>query len=1514
MSLYHSSQAKDNCGFGLMAHLDGKQSHGLVETSLTALTRMTHRGAVSADGKTGDGCGLLLQLPSNFFKGLAKELGFTLGKRFAIGQIFFSNDPKKAERSKRILEDELRKETLTIAGWRKVPIDKDICGEVALETLPDIRQVFIQAPPGWTEEDLERRLFIARRRAADKILNDVDYYVVSLSCRVIVYKALVMPKYLNQFYPDLANKNLETAICLFHQRFSTNTAPLWKFAQPFRYLAHNGEINTITGNRNWASARQSKFYSPLLPDLPHLENLVNQTGSDSSSLDNMLEVMLAGGMDIFRALRLLIPPAWAKRRNMDPDLKAFYEFNSMHMEPWDGPAGIVMTDGKQIACTLDRNGLRPARYVITKDRILTVASEIGVWDYDEADVIEKDRVGPGEMLAADTSLGRVWRTNKIDDLLKSRHPYLEWLRENTIRLKSNPRIEKRAAENYINENLQDLPIFEKLFNVSLEECEQVIQVIANDSQEPTSSMGDDTPMAVLSTKSRNLFDYFRQQFAQVTNPPIDPLREASVMSLETCFGREHNVFQETNGLAYRAIIGKPVLNYAKLQQLKALDQEYYQFQSISLNYPADGDLQQAVEDIADKAVELVRDGCVILQLTDRDIQKGKLPVHAVLATGAVHQRLIKEGLRCDTNIVVETATTRDPHQFAVLLGVGATAISPYLALQIINRLSTESKLSIDIVTARKNYLIGINKGLLKILSKMGISTIASYRSAQLFECIGLDQRIVKLCFPNCVSRIGGATFSDLHQAALLNSKKAWLPQHKMLRSGQFKFVHGGEYHSYNPDVVTLLQKAVNSGQFEDYQAYADQVNHRPVAALRDMMKPILADTPLPLDKVENKAAVLKRFDSAGMSIGALSPEAHESLAIAMNTLGGRSNSGEGGEDPARYGTIRNSKIKQVASGRFGVNADYLTSAEVLQIKIAQGAKPGEGGQLPGAKVTLEIARLRNATPGITLISPPPHHDIYSIEDIAQLIFDLKQVNPAALVSVKLVSGPGVGTIAAGVAKAYADMITIAGHDGGTGASPLTSVKYAGTPWELGLSEAHQALIENGLRDKICLQVDGGLKTGLDVIKGAILGADSFGFGTGPMVALGCKFLRICHLNNCATGIATQNHQLREQHYQGLPEKVINYFEFVATEVRDWLAKLGVESLDLLIGRTDLLSLIKGNTQQQKHLDLQVILDSAKRPDLTTGSNPNQAHYQNLKNPPFDKGLMNQKILKDVSGFTADSKVINLSYKIKNYDRSVGATLAGHLAKTKTELNELQVNLSFTGIAGQSFGVWNYPGMNLVLTGDANDYVGKGMSGGSIIVRSPADIQYVASRGAIIGNTCLYGATGGKLFASGQAGERFAVRNSGAVTVVEGLGDHGCEYMTGGAVLVLGPVGENFAAGMTGGVAFVLDIRETLEKNMNPGHVELFSFAEVECDDYTEQLKDLLQQHILATNSPWARKITRNLEHYLDYFKLVVPKVTSQAVPEPSEHDYEPTGSDNNLTAAGAGKIRSLKSVPLRIIK
>ncbi|MCP4273052.1 MAG: glutamate synthase large subunit [Gammaproteobacteria bacterium] len=1463
MSLYHPSQAKDSCGFGLIAQLDGMQNQQLIDTAIGALARMTHRGAVNADGKTGDGCGISIQLSRSFFKPIAASLGLGLNSVFAVGQIFLNPDEKIAKKQRQILEKSLIRETLTILGWREVPIDTSVCGEVALESLPKIEQIYIKAPPGWRHHDMERRLFMARRRAADQI-DDDNFYVVSLSAMMIVYKGLVLPENLATFYPDLADDKMQSAICLFHQRFSTNTAPLWKYCQPFRYLAHNGEINTISGNRSWAKARRRRLFSPLIPDLPQLSHLVNQSGSDSSSLDNMMEVLLAGGMDIFRALRLLVPPAWMKRSNMDPDLRAFYEFNSMHMEPWDGPAGIVMSNGEKVACTLDRNGLRPARYVITKDRVLTVASEVGVWDYNEEDVIEKDRVGPGEMLAADTSTGEVWRTNKIDDMLKSRHPYIEWLRENTIRLRTNRKLEKKIAKHYIEEKLDQLPTFQKLFNLSIEESEQIIKGMADNSQEITSSMGDDTPIAVLSTKSRNLFDYFRQQFAQVTNPPIDPLREKSVMSLETCFGRGHNMFQETNSLAYRAIISMPILNYGKLQQVKALDQKYYNRKVLSLNYPRSESLQDSILKLCSDTVELVEDGCVILHLTDRDISKDTIPIHPALAVGAINHRLIEVGLRLDVNIIVETAACRDPHHFAVLLGLGATAIYPYFAMQVINQLHTNNQLKYNLIESRTNYLAGINKGLLKILSKMGISTITSYRSSCLFEIIGLHQSVMAICFPSMNSRIAGATFEDIHNDTMICHQKAWKPELNIERSGQLKYVHGGEYHCYNPDVVQLLQQAVNSGAQEDYQAFADAVNNRPIANLRDLMQLKLADKPLSEEQIQPASDIVKRFDSAAMSIGALSTEAHESLAIAMNRLGGRSNSGEGGEDPSRFNTERNSKIKQIASGRFGVSARYLVNAEVLQIKIAQGAKPGEGGQLPGGKVTVEIATLRNSTPGVTLISPPPHHDIYSIEDIAQLIFDLKQVNSKAKVSVKLVSGPGVGTIAAGVAKAYADMITISGHDGGTGASPLTSIKYAGTPWELGLAEAHQALIENNLRERIILQVDGGLKTGLDVIKGAILGADSFGFGTGPMVALGCKYLRICHLNNCATGIATQNKILRDEHFKGLPEKVMNYFQFVAAEVQMWLGKLAVASLDDLIGRTDLLTLLPGTTDKQRNLDLSPILQAAKRP--TTGA----AHYMNMSNPPFDEGKLNQQILEDASSkFDYQEKVI-LNYSIKNYDRSVGASIAGYIASQHSP-EDYQLELNFKGIAGQSFGVWNHPGMNLSLQGDANDYVGKGMSGGSISLFPGENVSYIASRCAIIGNTCLYGASGGSLYAAGQAGERFAVRNSGASAVVEGVGDHGCEYMTGGTIVILGPVGENFAAGMTGGIAIILDMNETLEQNTNPENVDILSMSELDCEDEEALLHALLLEHIKKTNSRWAHKIINNFDHYLDSFLLVVPK-------------------------------------------
>jgi len=1469
--LYRPEQAKDSCGFGLIAHQHGEKSHDLISTACKALARMTHRGAIAVDGKTGDGCGVLMQFPKSFFRKVAKDEGFRLGRVFGVGMVFLNSDPEIAARSRKLLKKHIKHETLNVAGWRSVPTNPEVCGQSALESMPCIEQVFVNAPPGWEAHDLERRLFVARRMAAAENMQleqpDEKFYVAAFSNLTAVYKGLVMPENLPEFYPDLKDPRLKSAICLFHQRFSTNTLPNWRFAQPFRFLAHNGEINTIEGNRSWSEARTPKFQTPLLPDLQKIRPLVNQEGSDSSSLDNMLELFLAGGMDVFRAMRILIPPAWQAEPDMSAKLRSFYEFNSMHVEPWDGPAGIVMTNGRVATCNLDRNGLRPARYVITKNDWVTLASEVGVWDYDEADVVEKGRVGPGEMFVVDTQLGNIWRSREIDHALKSRHPYRDWLAENIIRIRSNDEQEETAAQVYMKEASQDLPVFQKLFGISNEEREHVLRVMAENSEEATGSMGDDTPIAVLSRQPRPVYDYFRQQFAQVTNPAIDPLREVSAMSLETLFGREHNIFQETSTQAHRVVLPWPVLNVVKYRKLLELNQRYYRNQRFSLNYDSGEGLQNALNRLCDEVAVSVSDGVVIVVLSDRDIDRNKLPMHAALATGAIHQRLITDGLRCDCNIVVETGTARDSHQFAVLFGLGATAVYPYLAFQVINDLHARGALKGDLLQHRKHYRRGVRKGLLKILSKMGISCVTSYRGAQLFEVIGLGREITDRCCPGAAGSIGGAGFREIEADQQILARSAWNFGQPIIQGGLLKFTWNGEFHAYNPDVVTSLQKAVQSGNKKDYETFARLVNQRQPAALRDLLKLRPAEEPTPIENVEPAKLLFPRFDTAAMSIGALSPEAHEALAIAMNTLGGHSNSGEGGEDPARFNTNRNSRIKQVASGRFGVTAHYLVNADILQIKIAQGAKPGEGGQLPGHKVSAHIAALRHAVPGVTLISPPPHHDIYSIEDLAQLIFDLKQVNPEALVSVKLVAERGVGTIAAGVAKAYADCITIAGHDGGTGASPLTSVKYAGSPWETGLPEAHHALVANGLRERVRLQVDGGLKTGLDVIKGAILGADSFGFGTGPMVALGCKYLRICHLNNCATGIATQDEQLRRDHFHGLPELVMNYFRFIAEEVREHLAYLGFEKLEDIIGRSDLLDKIEPLTDKQRCIDLGPILASAGAAGLKGGG------YQGIRNHPHDQGELNAQIVEVLKDALEKRENADQSFKIHNYDRSVGASFAGEIARHygRDGLKGAQYNLTFTGSAGQSFGVWATRGMHLRLYGDANDYVGKGMSGGWIAISPTQDSDIVAKRSAIMGNTCLYGATGGELYAAGQAGERFAVRNSGATAVVEGVGYHGCEYMTSGVVVVLGRTGANFAAGMTGGRAFVLDIDDNFERRCNPAQVDVTRLNTDQSSSDNELVKSLIERHVAYTGSDWGRRILDNFEHFTLKFRVVEPK-------------------------------------------
>ena len=1453
-----------------MAHMEGEASHRLVRTAIASLARMAHRGGIAADGKTGDGCGLLLQKPDNFFKSLAKEEGWNLGGRYGVGMIFLSPNDALATVAKWAIEEELGQESLTIVAWRDVPVDPEVLGDFALKTLPQIVQVVFNSPFGWGSKDLERRLYMVRRRVEKRVTDDPDFYIASLSNLVIVYKGLCQPVDLPLFFPDLADIRMQSAICLFHQRFSTNTLPRWALAQPFRYLAHNGEINTITGNRQWSRARSYKFRSPLLPDMAEAAPFVNITGSDSSSLDNMLELFLAGGMDLFRAFRLLIPPAWQNHPNMDEDLRAFYDFNSMHMEPWDGPAGIVMSDGRFAACGLDRNGLRPARYVVTKDKLITLASEVGIWDYSPDEVLEKGRVGPGELLVIDTLSGKRWTSWDIDRELKGRHPYKKWMEKCCRTLPSFDQDETLAtgARSFDDERLL---CYQKLFGYTNEELEQVIKVLGETGQEPISSMGDDAPMAVLSTRERSLYDYFRQMFAQVTNPPIDPLREKHVMSLATCIGREQNVFDEAQSHAYRIIFQSPVLVYSDLQQLLQLDQHNYRHVVLDLNYAPELGLKKAIEELSQTARKEVEQGAVLLILSDRHITAESLPVPAAMAVGAVQRTLVENNLRCDANIIVETASCRDPHHFAVLIGMGATAVYPYLAYESLAQLVDGGSMKVTLRKAITNYRQGIDKGLLKILSKMGIATVASYRCAQLFEAVGLADEVTRLCFAGVISRIEGADFADFQEDQQKMARLAWKRAHKPIdRGGLFKYIHGGEYHAYNPDVVQALQKAVRTGQFTDYQCYSTLVNNRPIACLRDLLQLKKDTVPISLDAVEPADNFFGRFDSAAMSIGALGQEAHEALAIGMNRLGGFSNSGEGGEDPNRFGTERVSKIKQVASGRFGVTPHYLMNAEVIQIKMAQGAKPGEGGQLPGHKVTAQIAALRYSVPGVTLISPPPHHDIYSIEDLAQLIFDLKQINPKARISVKLVSEPGVGTIATGVVKAYADLITISGYDGGTGASPLTSVKYAGSPWELGLAETQQALVANGLRHKVQLQVDGGLKTGLDIIKAAILGAESFGFGTGPLIALGCKFLRICHLNNCATGVATQDETLRKEYFAGVPDMVMHYFRFMVQETRMLMAELGIARLTDLIGRTDLLIELPGITAKQEKLVLGSILESVHPP-------PTSSLFFRETNVPDDPGRLNIQIEERFRHEVETMSGGGASFTIRNTDRTVGARLSGKIAALhgNNGMKDAPIHLLFSGTAGQSFGAWNAGGLNMVLTGDANDYVGKGMAGGKLVIRPPLGVAYKSHEAVIIGNTCLYGATGGWLFAAGRAGERFAVRNSGAKVVVEGIGDNGCEYMTGGVVTILGETGVNFGAGMTGGFAYVLDEFGALASRLNP---ELVNIINLEGQAVLqEHLRGIINAHLQETGSERAERILSGFdEQYMGLFKLVKPKTSDVA--------------------------------------
>ena len=1469
--LYDPAQERDSCGFGLIANLDNLPSRWVVETALASLARMSHRGAIGADGKTGDGCGVLLHRPEGFLRHVAEEADLRVGHSFTAGNVFLPHDEASAQRARGVLGEELARVEVRVAGWREVPIDRTACGEIGLASLPRIEQVFVCPAASMDPSSFQRALFLARRRTEIRLTDLPDFYVVTLSAWTLGYKGLVLAPALAQFYPDLRHPKLAASVALFHQRFSTNTAPRWPLAQPFRLLAHNGEINTIEGNRRWAQARVAKWRSPAI-DLRELTPPVSLTGSDSQSLDNMLELLLAGGMDVLAAMRILIPPATGALEHKDADLAAFYQYFGLNSDPWDGPAGIVLCDGRYAGCTLDRNGLRPARWMLTRDRHLTVASETGVWDCPVADIVAKGKLGPGEMIAVDLYSGTLLDSPAIDRINAARAPFKRWLKRGVKYLEQDLIDPSLAAEPM---DATTLRRYQKLFNLSREERESILRVLAETEQEATGSMGDDTPMAVLSQQHRSLYDYFRQAFAQVTNPPIDPLREDCVMSLVTPIGREGNPFELSPESANQILVNSPILSQRKLRQILAMEEFRAAKATLKLFFdPQQESMREAVMRLADEAEAAVRNGAVILLLSDFDPPRGCYFVHPLLATGAIHGRLVRTGIRCDCNLIVETGTARDPHHFACLIGYGATAVYPYLAYQTLFDLGRaailKAKRGNEPAQLGRSYRRGIKKGLLKIMSKMGICTIGSYRGAQLFEIIGLDRDIVDLCFEGTPCRVAGADWAALQGEADAQSRESWDDAAPLLPGGLLKYIHGGEYHAYNPDVIGSLQAAVRSGDYAEYKVFAEHVNARPVATLRDLLALDTTRTPVPIHEVEAAASLMPRFDSAGMSLGALSPEAHEALAIAMNRLGGRSNSGEGGEDPARYGTEKMSKIKQVASGRFGVTPEYLINAEVLQIKIAQGAKPGEGGQLPGHKVNDLIARLRFAKPGIGLISPPPHHDIYSIEDLAELIFDLKQINPTALVSVKLVSHAGVGTIAAGVVKAHADLITISGYDGGTGASPVSSIKYAGTPWELGIAEAQQALRANGLRHKVRLQADGGLKTGLDVIKAAILGAESFGFGTAPMVALGCKYLRICHLNNCATGVATQDVRLRSQFFTGLPEMVMNYFGFVVQETREWMAFLGVRKLEDLIGRTEYLTILEGTTAKQRGLDLAPLLASGPARDSVA------RYCTEPRNVPHDEGALAARMLHNLRSAIAEKRGGEYRFELRNYDRAIGAALSGEIARRHGDhgMSDAPITLRLSGVAGQSFGAWNAGGLQLYLEGDANDYVGKGMAGGRIVLRPPNEATWTAHETPIMGNTCLYGATGGELYAAGRAGERFAVRNSGATAVVEGVGDHCCEYMTGGVVTVLGRTGINFGAGFTGGFAYVLDIERDFVDRYNHELIDIHRLSTEGMESQLQHLRQQIMRHVAETGSVWGQQILDEFRDFAGKFWVVKPRAAS----------------------------------------
>jgi glutamate synthase (ferredoxin) len=1483
--LYDPRFEHDSCGVGFVVNIKGVRSHKLVEQAFEVGINLLHRGACGCEKNTGDGAGLLLQVPDKFLRRETAALGFTLPEAgaYGVGMLFLPRRADERTRIEEAIERIVAEEAQTLLGWRDVPTDDSQIGDTALRGKPAIRQVFIGRGIGIgdgpdAQAQLERKLYVIRKRVAREVVDlQLDegglFYVASLSSRTIVYKGMLIADQVTTMFPDLVDPDVESALALVHSRFSTNTFPSWPLAHPYRYVAHNGEINTLRGNLNWMRARQALCESDLFgEDLSKLFPVAREGQSDTATFDNVLEFLVMTGRSLTHALLMMIPEPWSKHESMPDARKAFYEYHASLMEPWDGPASIAFTDGTVIGAVLDRNGLRPSRYYVTKDDMVVMASEVGVLDIPPENVLVKERLHPGRIFLVDTAQGRIIDDEEIKAELANEHPYREWLDTHIVPLR-----DLAAAPYVAPPDHESILRRQRAFGYTEEDLRLLLGPMAATGLEPIGSMGTDTALAVLSDRARLLYDYFKQLFAQVTNPPLDSIREELVTDMSSNLGAERNLLRPEPESCHQIRVDYPILDNDELAKLRHNTDPALRTVTLPMLFdPRDGaaGLERAMDELCRRASNAVEDGHALLLLSDRGVDAERAPIPSLLATAGVHHHLVREGTRTRCSLIIESGEAREAHHMALLLGYGAGAVNPYLAFETIEDLVCEGEIAdIDPPQGIRHHILALTKGVLKIMSKMGISTLQSYRGAQIFEAVGLDKAFVDRFFTWTASRIGGIGIDTVAAEVLQRHRRAFPTRGggdgELDSGGEYQWRRDGEYHLFNPETVYKLQHATRSGQYGVYREYAQLVNDqsRKRATLRGLFELRAADTPLPIDEVESVDAILTRFSTGAMSYGSISAEAHETLAIAMNRLGAKSNTGEGGEDPARYtpdpnGDQRRSAIKQVASGRFGVTSEYLINADDLQIKMAQGAKPGEGGQLPGFKVYPWIAKVRYSTPGVPLISPPPHHDIYSIEDLAQLIHDLKNANPRARVHVKLVAEVGVGTVAAGVAKAHSDVVLISGHDGGTGAAPLTSLKHAGVPWELGLAETQQVLVLNGLRDRIVVQADGQMKTGRDVVIAALLGAEEYGFSTAPLVVSGCIMMRVCHLDTCPVGVATQNPELRK-HFTGRPEFVENYFRFVAEEVRELMATLGFRTMDDMIGRVDRMNTASAvDHWKAAGLDLSQILHSPEVPDTV--------HRRAMQ--PQDHGLqhaLDNTLIERCAQAIEQRTPVSFELPIRNVNRTVGTMLGSEITRRwgRDGLPDGTIDIRFTGSAGQSFGAFVPPGVTLTIEGDANDYFGKGLSGGRLSVSPPRASTFVAEENIIIGNVALYGGTSGQAFVNGVAGERFAVRNSGVHAVVEGVGDHGCEYMTGGRVVILGPTGRNFAAGMSGGIAYVLDQDGRFGERCNLEMVDLETLG----DDDAEQVHELIARHLHYTASARAKGVLARWTENRPRFVKVMPR-------------------------------------------